>query len=128
MKEKVLLDTDIIIEILRNHQTTIKEIKQLYEKGIILACCPITFAEIYAGIRKGEEKTISNFFNTIICYPIDEKIGIKAGMYLKKYSQSYGVEIADALIAGCARQNDCLLMTRNKKHYPMMKEKGKFLK
>jgi predicted nucleic acid-binding protein len=42
-----------------------------------------------------------------------------AGALLRQYKKSHGLEIADALIAAAAIQNQAALWTRNRKHYPM---------
>jgi predicted nucleic acid-binding protein len=50
---------------------------------------------------------------------IDRKTGQSAGEYLRQYSKSHNLKIADALIAACAAQNQAALWTGNRKHYPM---------
>jgi predicted nucleic acid-binding protein len=62
---------------------------------------------------------IARFFAPLTCVDLDEKIGQLAGEYLRQYSKSYNVKIADALIAASAAQNQAALWTRNRKHYPM---------
>ena len=42
-----------------------------------------------------------------------------AGKWLVKYRRSHGIEIADALIAASAVENNAELWTGNRKHYPM---------
>ena len=49
--------------------------------------------------------------------PIDEEAGRQAGNFLRRYRQSHGIEIADALIGAAANRAE--LWTRNRKHYPM---------
>jgi predicted nucleic acid-binding protein len=46
-------------------------------------------------------------------------VGRQAGIYLRQYRRSHGIEIADALIAATVAANRAQLWTRNRKHYPM---------
>ena len=59
------------------------------------------------------------FLPALTCAPIDEEVGRQAGTYMRQFSKSHSVEIADALIAACATLNRAELWTRNRKHYPM---------
>ena len=65
----------------------------------------MSVAEIYAGVRKGEEIQISKLFILM--------------EYLKTYAKSHGVELGDALIAACSTSESLPLWMLNKKHYPM---------
>ncbi len=99
--DKILLDSDVIIEWLRGHQPFVEQIPKLIETHSELFWTPVSVAEVFAGVRKGEEDTR------------------KAGAYLKAYAKSHSVELGDALIAACASSTDLKLWTLNKKHYPM---------
>ena len=115
----ILLDSDVVIENLRGKMPIVKSINQALEGGSSFFVTPITWAEIYAGIRKGEERKIEAFFSAIPCVLITEEIGKKAGEYLSDFSKSHGVKIADALIAATAYEEELFLFTLNYKHYPM---------
>ena len=43
----------------------------------------------------------------------------RAGIYLRQFHRSHGLDIGDALIAATAAVHGCALWTRNHKHYPM---------
>ena len=116
---KILLDSDVIIEFLRGNSNIVASFKDFFTKTTILYYSPVSIAEIYAGLLKGEEEITDNFFRILDCLEIDRNIGKKAGEYLKKYTPSHNLEIADALIASTAFQNKIPLWTLNKKHYPM---------
>ncbi|MFH0775300.1 MAG: PIN domain-containing protein [bacterium] len=116
---RVLLDTDIIIECLKGNNEIIGRLEELHDKGSIISCTPISIAEIYSGLRKGEEKKTEELFQTMELLSINGKIGQMAGMYLAKFRKSHSLEIADALIAAAACINNYYLYTLNQKHYPM---------
>jgi predicted nucleic acid-binding protein len=116
----VLIDSDIVIEVLRGRdQAILAQWSTLAASTSPILVSPITFAEIGAGALVGEMPMIARFFAPLTCVAIDEKIGQLAGEYLRRYSKSHNVKIADALIAASAVQNQAALWTRNRKHYPM---------
>ncbi len=115
----VLIDSDILIEYLRGNETAIQRLSKLYKSGQVLCFSPVTKAEITAGLRKGEEEITGKLFSLMECLEINDKIGEKAGEYMKIFRPSHNLEIADALIAATAYCNSVTLWSRNKKHYPM---------
>ena len=79
----------------------------------------IAKAEIYHGLRRGEEAAAERFFSACRCLVIDEEVGEQAGRYLSAYRRSHGVELADALVAASARIHKAALYTLNRRHFPM---------
>lgn len=116
---KCLIDTDVIIQWLRGIQDVQEKIEGFVGNGVVLMWTPIQIAEIFAGMRKGEEQLISNLFLILDSLFINEDIGKKAGEYLSKYSKSHSLEIADALTAATAFHFKLPLWTFNSKHFPM---------
>jgi len=123
----ILVDTDIIIWILRGNETFRDALKKMVieTKGDIFIT-PIQFAEIYAGIRPNEEKRIEKFFSSFNIISIDKDTGRLAGLFMKQYGKSHHVTLADALIAASSELNHFKLWTGNRKHYPMLEE-GQFV-
>ena len=116
----VLIDSDIVIEVLSGRdQIILAQWSVQAESSSPILISPITFAEIGAGALAGEMPMIARFFAPLTCVPIDQQIGQLAGEYLRQFSKSHNVKIADALIAASAVQNQATLWTRNRKHYPM---------
>ena len=116
---KFLLDTDVIIQCLRGIKREGERIKQMLKNADEVFFTPISSAEIYAGIRSGEERIVADFFDTLKPVEIGRATGEKAGEYLRMYGKSHSLEIADALIAAVAFITQAKLYTLNKKHYPM---------
>ncbi len=122
MEDKgILIDSDIIIWILRGNEKTLAQFKKLFEQSPLYTT-PVTVAEIWAGARKNEEKIITDIFQSVEVLPIDKQIGIRAGEFIHKFSRSHSVELADALIASSVINYDLRLWTMNIKHYPMLKK------
>jgi predicted nucleic acid-binding protein len=116
----VLVDTDVLIEVLRGREAKLLERwADLAGSAVPVAYSPVTAAEIWHGVREGEEETVEGLLAAMICIPIDAKIGREAGGYLRRYRKSHSVELGDALIAATAVLHEMQLWTRNRKHYPM---------
>lgn len=116
---EILLDSDVIIAWLRGYEPFAELIPDLVSKANLLAWTPVSVAEVYAGVRRGEERRIEGLFYVLETLSISAEIGKKAGGYLHAYSKSHGVELGDALIAATAHVHDMELWTLNKKHFPM---------
>lgn len=119
MHRSILIDSDILIDHLRKEKKALDFLDTEIEKGAILFLSVISRAEIYAGLRKGEEEVISSLFEIITPVNVDTAIADKAGEYLRKFGKSHALNIGDAIIAATAGEMKLTLVTRNVKHYPM---------
>lgn len=115
----LLLDSDVVIELLRGNERVRAERLRLEGRGWTMVSTPVAKAEIHRGLRRGEEKAVGEFFALCRCLNITEEVGEQAGRYLAAYHRSHGVDIADALVAASARVYGATLFTLNVRHYPM---------
>lgn len=116
----ILVDSDVLIEVLRGRDDGIIERwRWLGNAGTPILYSAVTAAELWAGIRPSEQKALTTLFDKLTCVPTDSQIGRRAGEYLQKYRRSYGIELADAVIAASAATLGVELWTRNRKHFPM---------
>ena len=114
-----LLDTTALIDFFRGNQKTVALLEVLKEKAP-LASCPITIAEAFAGARDKELPEVEKFLSTLKFYPIDYQAARLAGRWRYAFARrGVTINLADALIAAVAVQNDLALVTANIKHYPM---------
>jgi hypothetical protein len=109
----------VIIEILRGRSAVVDAARALELAGVPTYCTAISWAEIYAGLRAGEEPLARAFFDARGEVVLDARAGRRAGAYLARYARSHGVEIANALVAAAAATSGLELWTLNRKHYPM---------
>ncbi len=113
---KILCDTDILIDYLRgkqNAKTYIDNIQTIYISSI-------TMAELYAEVRKGKEsKQLESFIETFEIINMNKNIAKTAGLYCNLYKPGHGTGLADALIAATAREIGAQVATYNIKHFPM---------
>lgn len=116
----VLVDSDILIEVSRGRDTGIVfKWRVLSESDALILFSPVTAAELWAGARPSEYASVEGLFAALVCVPMDEPVGRRAGEYLRRYRKSHAVELGDALIAASAVASGARLWTRNRKHYPM---------
>ncbi len=116
----VLVDSDVIIEVLRQHDPEILEKwVELADSREAVICSPVSVAEVFHGMRDREKNAIERVFSGMLCLPIDQQIGRRAGDYLRLFRKSHSLALGDALIAATASQFDLVLWTRNRKHFPM---------
>ena len=116
----VLVDSDVLIEVSRGRdQDTLAKWEELARSEHHVLYSPVTAAELWAGARPREHEALSNLFRALLCVPIDDETGRRAGDYLRDYRKSHGVELGNALIAATAVLNNAELWTRNRKPYPM---------
>jgi predicted nucleic acid-binding protein len=93
----VVLDTDIVIDSLKEKQPVIDHYLRLLESGATSLLSPIVVAEVYA-----------------------RAIATQAGRYAKQFPKSFnGISPEDFLLAATARVHRCPLWTANRKHFPM---------
>ena len=115
----MLLDSDVIINILRGRADTVDALSTLEEDGVPTYCSAIAWAEIYAGVRPGEETSTAAFFEARGEVVLDAETGRRAGHFVARYGGSHSVELADAFVAAAATTAGLQLWTANRRHYPM---------
>lgn len=116
----VLVDSDILIEVCRGRDKSItSRWLELVGSRTSVLYAAVTAAELWSGALPSEHELLRSLFQALVCVPIDHELGERAGNYLRQYRKSHGVGLGDAMIAAAAVQNQAMLWTRNRKHYPM---------
>ena len=120
MADRLLLDTDILIDYLRGYPDAVSCIEGATEPLLISA---VTVAELYAGVRDGAEReALDTFIQAFEIVAVDREIAVKGGIYRRDYRGSHNTGLADALIAATAESRQAALVTLNKRHFPMIDE------
>ena len=118
MTLRLLLDTDVLVDYFRGRIEALAYLRARSEPILISA---ITVAELYAGVREGEERRgVEQFLALLEIIPVDAEIARKGGLYRRDYGPSHGIGLADALIAATAELHQAKLVTLNARHFPMM--------
>jgi predicted nucleic acid-binding protein len=113
----VLLDTSVVIDILRGDRGALGYARTLTEPP---TCSEITRVEVLRGLRSHERRATERLFGTIIWTPVDESIARSAGELGRRFRRSHrGIATADLIIAASAAVLDLELATLNLRHFPM---------
>ncbi|MCS5691687.1 type II toxin-antitoxin system VapC family toxin [Cyanobium sp. FGCU-6] len=116
----LVVDTDVLIDYLRDHSQAVAFLESCEQP---LATSVITVAELYAGVRDGEERQrLDAFVAAFEVLPLDCQPAQRAGLWRRQYGPSHGTGLADALIAASAEAAGATLVTLNRRHFPMLAE------
>ena len=111
----ILLDTNILIEILKGNEKTVQKVQSFSEE---LAISSISIMELYYGaINKTELNKLEKFTSLFQIVQLNEKISKTAVQLVKSYAKSHTLDIPDSLIASTCLINDCQLFTYNVKDF-----------
>jgi predicted nucleic acid-binding protein len=117
---KLLLDTSVLIDTLRQQHGRKELLAELVEAGNHLTTTAVNIAEVYSGVRPGEEEQTIQLLESLECYAIDAIVGEHAGR-LKNLWMKRGhlVGLPDMCVAAVAIEQGCSVLTDNRKHFPM---------
>ena len=119
MMERYLLDTNVIVEMLRGNRKVIGQIDRHGRQNCFIS--EITIAELYYGAIKSENskhlddiEIIESLFQIVPLYPsfLDY-----AKLRHHLTSTGLGIDTFDMLIGASALQGNYVLITHNKKHF-----------
>ena len=114
----LLLDTTVVIDILRNRNQRRAWVEQFVLAGGALAISVISIAEVYAGLRAGEEPATRALLANLEWLAISPAIAERAG-FLKAGESRQGRthSLLDMMIAATAIEYECPLATDNQRHF-----------
>lgn len=117
---RLLLDTSVLIDVLRARRGRRELLAQLARAGNTLATTDLNVAELYAGVRPEEEARTERFLDALDCYELTPAAGRLAGTLKYKYAKKgRTLTLADTIIAAIAMERRCTLVTDNRKDFPM---------
>jgi predicted nucleic acid-binding protein len=116
--DRLLLDTDVLIEYLRGREEAIEYLEGLTSD---LYLSVISVAELLAGVKGDEEeRSLKQFLLAFAVLPVTEKTARLGGLYRRDFGPSHGIGLGDALIAATAEENGAKIVTFNRRHFPMV--------
>ena len=116
----ILLDTSVIIDALRRRHGRPEFLGTLLGAGHDLACCAISVAEVYSGMRPEEVLATGRFFDDLLYVEMSREAARNAGELRAKWRQrGKTLSLPDALIAAVALAENLTLATDNVKDFPM---------
>ena len=114
---KVLLDTDVLIDLLRGRPPA-KLFLEEVTRHAVPCCSVISVAEIHVGMHPAEREPTDALLDGLVVLPITRPIAEMAG-HFKGRTKGRRLELADCLIAATACTEGASLATGNVKDYPM---------
>ena len=108
-----LIDTDVMIDLSRGKVDAANYLDSLNDPAISI----VIAQELIVGARdKRDLHAIDSLVSTYRVIHIDAATGQLAYELLKRYAKSDGLRTFDSLIAATAIEQDCALVSRNRKH------------
>ena len=124
---RVIIDTDILIDLLRGKGEAQAFIAELENKGYLLSTTSVNEFELYIGVHKSKQKkeglqATHNLLAKLTVYPLTRRSAQKAGhIYADLEANGQTIGTADALIAGIALTKGFSILTRNAAHFKKIK-------
>lgn len=121
MTDKLLLDTSILIDFLRQREKKKTVLYKLAAKNTELSISIITHTELYAGKSVWENKQalkeLETLFEGITTLPLTPTVSEKAG----QIRATTNCDLFDAIIAATSIVSGLELVTLNVKHFKVIK-------
>jgi predicted nucleic acid-binding protein len=117
---ELLLDTSVLIDALRSRNARRELLARLVNEGHHFSTTALNIAEVYAGVREGETALTTSFLDSLECRDLTASSGRLAGMLKNTWARKgRTLSLSDAIIAAIAIENECSLITDNRKDFPM---------
>jgi len=117
---RLMLDTTVLIDALRLRNNRRQLLADLVRAGHTLNISALNVAEVYAGVHQGEEDSTESFLSAFDCFDINANTGRRAGKLRNEWAhKGRTLALADTIVAAAALENNCVLMTDNRKDFPM---------
>jgi predicted nucleic acid-binding protein len=116
----LLLDTTVLLDALRARQNRRSMLAEIVTQGHLLATSAVNIAEVYAGMRLGEEVRTEAFLASLECYPLTGAIARRAGALKSAWAlKGRTLTLPDMMVAATALEHGISLVTDNRKDFPL---------
>jgi predicted nucleic acid-binding protein len=116
----VLLDSTVVIDVLKDRPSTVARFLALEPAGDIPHVCAVTVEEVTSGLHANERERASALFAGLSVAPLGMAEGRLAGWWRRRYrGRGRTLSQSDALIAAAAAGASARLATGNPKDFPM---------
>jgi predicted nucleic acid-binding protein len=116
----VLLDTTVLIDVLRGRPGPTDRLRRLRTAGDTPYVCAVNVEEVTRGLHPGEETAAAVFLQGLRVVPLAASEGRVAGAWRRSFAQKgRTLSQADCLVAAAAAAIGARLATGNPKDFPM---------
>jgi len=117
---RILLDTSVLIDVLRNRNKRREFVTELALADHTLATTVLNIAELYAGMRSNEASATEAFLSGLLCLGLSDRSARLGGALKSSWSRrGKTLTLMDTLIAAVAIEEQYALLTDNQKDFPM---------
>jgi tRNA(fMet)-specific endonuclease VapC len=122
LRNRALIDTDILSYYFKGDENVIKNLKTYLETYDLIEISIVTYYEIFSGLLASNSlkklEIFESFANENIVIPLtEESCKISAKLYSNLKNEGNIIDDIDLLIAGIAIENEMILVTNNEKHF-----------
>jgi tRNA(fMet)-specific endonuclease VapC len=120
---KTIIDTDILIDLLRNKQEAVTLIARLEEKNFLLSTTVVNAFELHYGAHKSKQpeknlQSTKKLLSRLVVLPLTPKSAQKAGhIYAELEKKGQSIGLRDTLIGAIALTREYSVATRNVEHF-----------
>ncbi len=120
---KTIIDTDILIDLLRNKKEAITFLARIEAENVTLCTTAINIFELHFGAHKSKEpeknaQGISKIMRRLIILPLTSKSAKKAGHICAELEKrGHPIGLRDTFVAAIALTRECNVATRNIEHF-----------
>jgi predicted nucleic acid-binding protein len=116
----VVIDTNILIDVLRRRHEAVSLLENLDERGEEIWAPAVARVEILGSMRRGEEAATVSLLDLVNWLAVGVEIADAAAAYARRYRPAHsGIDLVDYLYAATADHLNAPLMTLNVRHFPM---------
>jgi len=120
---RTVIDTDILIDLLRNVKKVVAFLREIEESGSLLSTTVINAFELYHGAHKSREReqnllATRKLLNRLILLPLGLRSAETAGrIYAQLETKGQPIGLRDALIGAITLTKGYTIVTRNVGHF-----------
>jgi len=127
MEPRTIIDTDILIDFLRNKNEAVLFVTHLEAKKTLLATTVINAFELYYGAHKSRQsaqtlQATKTLLERLILLPLTPRSAQRAGhIYAELELEGNPIGLRDTFIAAIALTRKCGVATQNTEHFKEVK-------
>ena len=116
----LLLDSTVLIDMLRNQKDRRKLILDLAKRGERLSTSAMNVGEVYGGMLPAEKQVTEALLENLDIYPVSATIARKAGSLQFDWARKgRTLGLPDMIVAATALEYGLTMMTDNRKDFPI---------